>query len=217
MKHLLFVVVIFPFIAISQNSDFGNWMIFLGNKEFKEKFNWHSELQYRNYNAIGDLEQLLVRTGVGMNLTEKNNNVLQGYAYVRGENYDETNLQKKVSEEHRLFQQFLTRQTFGRINFQHRYRFEQRFLKDDFRMRLRYFLAFQVPINNKKMIDKTSYFSAYNEIFINTENEFYDRNRFYLGAGYKFNNVFRVEVGYMNQVLMDFNRDQLNVFAYISI
>ena len=217
MKHFLFIVVFFPFISISQNSDFGNWMIFLGNKEFKDKFNWHSELQYRNYNAIGDLEQLLVRTGVGMNLTEKNNNALLGYAYVRGENYDQTNTNKLVTEEHRVFQQFITKQSFGRFNFQHRYRFEQRFIKHSFRMRLRYFLAFQIPINNKEMTDKTSYIAAYNEVFLNTNHAIFDRNRLYLGAGYKFNNLIRVEVGYMNQVLMDFNRDQLNIFAYISI
>ena len=217
MKHLLFFAVLFPFIAISQNSDFGNWMIFLGNKDFKEKFNWHSELQYRNYNAIGDLEQLLVRTGVGMNLTEKNNNVLLGYAYVRSENYDQMNTHKLVTEEHRVFQQFITKQSFGRFNFQHRYRFEQRFIKQNFRMRLRYFLALHIPINNKELKDNTSYISAYNEVFLNTHHAVFDRNRLYLGAGYKFNKTVRVEVGYMNQVLMDVNRDQLNIFAFISI
>ncbi len=217
MKHYLFIVVFFPFIAISQNSDFGNWLIFLGNKGFKEKFNWHSELQYRNYNAIGDLEQLLVRTGVGMNLSENNNNVLLGYGYVRSENYDPSNTEKLVTEEHRVFQQFITKQSFGRFNFQHRYRFEQRFIKHNFRMRLRYFFGLQIPINRKELIEKTTYFSAYNEVFLNTHHAVFDRNRLYVGAGYKFNKAVRVEVGYMNQVLSSFNRDQLNVFAFISI
>ena len=152
-----------------------------------------------------------------MNLTEKNNNVLLGYAYVRSENYDQTNTHKLVAEEHRVFQQFITKQSFGRFNFQHRYRFEQRFIKQNFRMRLRYFLALHIPINNKELKDNTSYISAYNEVFLNTHHAVFDRNRLYLGAGYKFNKTVRVEVGYMNQVLMDVNRDQLNIFAFISI
>ncbi len=36
------------------------------------------------------------------------------------------------------------------------------------------------------MMDKAVYLSAYNEIFINTENNIFDRNRLYGGLGYDF-------------------------------
>lgn len=200
----------------AQDSDFGNWWIYFGNKQIDEKWNWHHEIQYRNYNFVGDLEQLLLRTGIGYNLTKNNNNLLLGYAYIHSENYTGTEDEKINVNEHRIYQQFITRQRFGRINLQHRYRFEQRFIEEDFKMRLRYFLALNLPLNQKEMLDKTAYISAYNEIFVNTESDFFDRNRVFAGLGYKFNSNLRFEVGYMNQILNNFSRDQLNIMAFVS-
>lgn len=200
----------------AQDSDFGNWWIYVGNKQIDEKWNWHHELQHRNYNFIGDLEQLLVRTGIGYNFTPNNNNILLGYAFVQSENYTGIEDQKKAVTEHRIYQQFTTRQTFGRFNLQHRYRFEQRFIEEDFKMRLRYFLAFNIPLNQKEMNEKTAYLSAYNEFFMNTESDFFDRNRIFAGLGYKINSNLRFEVGYMNQILNSFSRDQLNIMAFVN-
>jgi hypothetical protein len=66
------------------------------------------------------------------------------------------------------------------------------------------------------MDDKTFYLSAYNEIFLNTEDNIFDRDRLYGGIGYKLNKVFRFELGYMNQFLPDLNRDQLNIIVFAS-
>ena len=71
----------------SQNSDLGNWLIYIGNKKINSKWNLHNELQYRNYNAIGDLEQLLIRTGLGYSFKETNSNLLLGYGYIKSENF----------------------------------------------------------------------------------------------------------------------------------
>jgi hypothetical protein len=200
-----------------QDSDLGNWLIFFGDKKLSPKWNWHFEAQYRNYNAIGDLEQLLLRSGIGYNLTENNNNVLQGYAYIHSQNYIGNDGSKDKSDEHRLYQQFITRQHFGRFSILHRYRFEQRFFVDDFRLRLRYFIAINLPLNSAEMSDKTFYLSAYNEIFLNTEqNNVFDRNRLYGGIGYKLNNMIRWEAGYMNQFLSNGNRDQINLIAFLN-
>lgn len=213
-------ILTFIFISFSQikaqDSDFGNWWIYFGNKQIDEKWNWHHEVQYRNYNFVGDLEQLLVRTGIGYNLTQNNNNVLLGYAFIHSENYTGIENEKIDINEHRIYQQFITKQVFGRINLQHRYRFEQRFIEEDFKMRLRYFLALNVPLNQKEMNDKTAYLSAYNEIFVNTESDFFDRNRVFAGLGYKLNSNLRFEVGYMNQILNNFSRDQLNIMAFVT-
>jgi phenylalanyl-tRNA synthetase beta subunit len=73
-------VLMLPYSSAAQNSDFGNWLIYIGNKKVNSKWNVHNEVQYRNYDAIGDLEQLLLRTGVGYNLSENNHNLLLGYA-----------------------------------------------------------------------------------------------------------------------------------------
>ena len=72
MKKLAFLFIIISSLSYSQESDLGNWLIYIGSKKVNTKWNIHHEVQYRNYNAIGDLEQLLLRTGVGYNLSPKN-------------------------------------------------------------------------------------------------------------------------------------------------
>lgn len=205
-----------PILLGAQQSDLGNWMIYFGNKQIKEKWNWHHELQYRNYNAAGDLEQLLLRTGLGRNLTENNNNLLVGYAYILSQNYLPSGEDKVEVGEHRLYQQFITRQQIGRLAVQHRYRFEQRFIGDDFRLRFRYFLAVNIPLNQALMGPKAWYLSAYNEIFLNTEANVFDRNRLYAGLGYQLNPKFRAELGYMNQFLQEESRDQINIITFLN-
>ena len=67
MKKLILVLVLFsiPFLGISQENGPGNWLVYIGSKQLNSKWNLHHEIQYRNYNAIGNLEQLLLRTCLG--------------------------------------------------------------------------------------------------------------------------------------------------------
>jgi len=214
---LSLVLLFFSAFVFAQDSNLGNWIIYFGNKQINPKWNWHHEIQYRNYDAIGDLEQLLIRTGLGLNLTENNNNLLIGYGYILSENYLDDSDDKVSIQEHRIYQQFITKQSFGRVSFQHRYRFEQRFVESDFRLRFRYFLSLNVPLTNPTIEDKTLYLSAYDEIFLNTEKgNVFDRNRLYGGLGYKLNKTFRFELGYMNQFLPQFSRDQINMIVFAS-
>ena len=217
MKNVICtLLILIPTLSFSQSSDLGNWWLYFGNKKIDKNWNWHHEVQYRNYNAIGDLEQLLLRTGIGYNLTENNNNLLLGYGFIHSQNYINDTDEKAKVDEHRIYQQFITRQSLGLVNLQHRYRFEQRWAGDDFKMRFRYFLALSIPLNNKEMVNKTAYLAAYNEIFLNTKNNVFDRNRLYGGVGYKLNQNVRFELGYMNQFFNNGSRDQLNVITFIN-
>ena len=212
----ILIMMFLPFLGSAQDSDFGNWILYFGNKDFNEKWNWHHEVQYRNYDAIGDLEQLLLRTGIGYNLSENNNNVLLGYGFIASENY--TDNQDKVSvNEHRIYQQFITKHQVGSVKLSHRYRFEQRFVEDDFRMRFRYFLSLNVPLcKTEEDVASKWYLSAYNEIFLNTETSIFDRNRLYGGLGYRLSKNVRFELGYMNQFFETSSRDQLNVITFVN-
>ena len=128
LRLFTFIILLSPLLSYGQDSDLGNWLIYIGNKKINNKLNWHHEVQYRNYNAIGDLEQLLLRTGIGYNLTENNNNLLLGYGYILSQNYVGGSDEKVDVNEHRIFQQFITKQSIGIVKVQHRYRFEQRFV-----------------------------------------------------------------------------------------
>jgi len=213
MKRIIvFLFISIPILSNAQSSDLGNWLLFFGNHNLSEKVNWHHEVQYRNYDAIGDLEQLLLRTGIGLNINNQAN-LLQGYGFIRSENYNGTD-EKSVVNEHRLYQQLITKQSIKKLRMQHRYRFEQRFVESDFRLRFRYFLSLNYPIHQEE--GREWYLSAYNELFLNTVNNVFDRNRLYGGLGYKLNDMLKFELGYMNQFLGSGNRDQLNIVTFIN-
>lgn len=198
----------------SQKSEIGNWLIYFGNQKINQNWNWHNEIQYRNYDFIGDTNQLLLRTGFGYNLTENNNNVLLGYAFINTKKYIPNSDQKQESDEHRIFQQFITKQNFGRFYFLHRYRVEERFLPDDFQMRMRYFFNVNLPLNKKTLDKNAIYLAAYNEIFVNTEKPFFDRNRIYAALGFVVNKNFKVEAGFMSQILEQSNRNQFQIVIF---
>ena len=215
MLKKLFVLLFFlPITLYAQKTDVGNWFIYFGNQKINNRWNWHNEVQYRNYNFIGDLQQLLLRTGIGYNLTENNNNILLGYGFINSQRYLPNSDQKVGTDEHRIYQQFITRQNFGRVFVQHRYRLEERFLPDDFQMRFRYFLSLNVPINRKTMSPNTFYASAYNEFFLNGQGTYFDRNRLYGALGYVMGKNFRVEAGFMAQTLQNTNRNQFQIVLF---
>ena len=202
----------FPNVINAQDSDLGNWLIYIGSKKINKTWNWHHEVQHRNYNAIGDLEQLLLRTGFGYTTEGKNQNFLLGYGYILSENYD--GLGEKISvNEHRIFQQVISQQSITNLRFSHRFRLEQRFIESEFKMRFRYFLSARVPLGT----DSKFYLSGYNELFIDLEEDLFDRNRIYGGIGYKLFEGVNIELGYMNQFLGSLSRDQINVIMLLNL
>ncbi len=198
----------------AQKSNTGNWFIYFGNQRINRHWNWHNEIQYRNYNLIGDLQQLVLRTGFGYNLSENNNNVLLGYAYVYSERYLPSSSDKIGSHEHRIFEQFITKQNFRRINLTHRYRIEERFLPDKFQVRFRYFLSANIPLTHQSMSANTIYLSMYNEIFMNATAPVFDRNRIYGAIGYVLPRNMRIEVGIMTQQLETSHRNQIQIVFF---
>jgi hypothetical protein len=201
----------------AQKSDIGNWFIYFGNKQIDKKWNWWHEAQYRNYNFVGDMEQLVLRTGLGYNLTENNNNLLLGYAFIRSNPYIAGTDTKTETSENRIYQQFITRQQFGKVFLQHRYRLEERFLTNNFRVRFRYFLSLNIPFNKRTLEKDAWYLSAYNELFLHLNSPVFDRDRIYGALGYVFNKNMRLETGLMYQVLENGNRPQFQIAFFNTI
>ncbi len=67
------------------------------------------------------------------------------------------------------------------------------------------------------MEKNTFYLSAYNEIFINADKPFFDRNRLYGAIGYVINKNIKVEAGFMAQTLENSNRNQFQIVLFNTI
>ncbi|RQO30299.1 DUF2490 domain-containing protein [Taibaiella sp. KBW10] len=216
MKRLLLILctILSGFSLWANESKLGAWYNYFGNQAINKNWNWHNEIQYRNFNLGGDLDQLLIRTGIGYNLTPNNNNILLGYGFIYNNPYVKGSDEKYSFSEHRIFQQYITKQQFGRVYLQHRYRVEERFLQDDFKIRFRYHFSVNIPINKKAMGPKALYVSAYNELFINGQKSIYDRNRLYGALGYCLSKELKFEVGFMRQVTEQKGTNQMQLAFY---
>ena len=218
MKIFLTAILILgnAVIATAQESDFRTWGIVNINQKIDENWSFQSDIQYRAYEDLDQMQQFIVRAGIGYNLTENNNTILAGYAYIqnRTPTLDDD---YSHSHEHRLYQQFNTKHTINRVNLAHRLRVEERFLQHDTQVRFRYQLTAIVPLNNTKLIDNTFFLKAYDELFLQAvDNKTFDRNRLGLSLGYVISPKFSLETGYMLQSQKKSHTNQLMISLTIN-
>lgn len=223
MRKLLFVLVMFfisnTISAQVEQGKTGAWYMYFFKHQFKNsQFGIQGDIQYRNWNLGGDLEQLLLRSGI--TFKPKNANILLTLGYgniTTGQFGDGTS----TSAESRIYQEALMPQKLGnKLYFTHRFRYEQRFVENqDFRTRYRYNIFLNIPLNNVSMSDNTFYVALYNELFINgqtdigddREVELFDRNRTYLGLGYVLKPAMKFQLGWMNQKTVSWGKGQLQL------
>lgn len=205
------LLLIFSTSAIGQTNEVGSWLVYFGNQKIDNKWNIQSDFQYRNYQIFDQRNQMLIRAGVGYNLKDQNHNLLIGFAYVASDTYDNTNVYTSTKYENRIYQQYLYKQKVNDLYLSHRIRLEQRIFPNEFGLRGRYFVSLQKPIKGKTIARNSSYFSAYNELFVDLKNAQFDRNRFYIGLGYGITEHVRVETGYMIQAQKNISRGQMQL------
>lgn len=231
MKKRLYTAILLLFLLAPQkgnsqiNQDqVGAWYMYFFNTTFKESpWGFQGDIQYRNWNLGGDLEQLLLRGG--LTYTPKNANVkfTLGYGNVTTGAFG---ADKSTTTESRVYQEALFPVNFGKRFFtNHRFRYEQRFVQNqDFRTRYRYNFFLNIALNKPDMEAKTIYLALYNEIFINGQRnigdgntvEIFDRNRFYVASGYVIKKGFKVQLGIMNQTTNNWGKSQLQLSLHHS-
>ena len=195
----------------------GGWYMYFFNTTFKES-SWgvQGDIQYRNWHIGGDLEQLLLRGGLTYKPKNSNIKFTLGYDNVTTGAYGSD---KSTSTESRIYQEALYPVKFGnRFYTNHRFRYEQRFVENqDLRTRYRYNLFLNIPLNKPNMEKGSVYLAMYNEIFMNGQRnigngnsvEIFDRNRFYVAAGYVIKKGLKVQAGIMNQTTNGWKKNQV--------
>jgi len=194
------------------------WYNLFTSIKLSNKFGIHTEYQWRRSNYVTDWQQSLLRAGINFQLNSK---ILfrVGYAWVETYPYGDITINSygKQFTEHRVFEMIQLSHKEGRVDFSHRYILEQRFVgkyssatltsEDAYPLlnRIRYMARMQFPLKGNEIVDKTLYFAMYDEVFIgfgkNVTTNVFDQNRIGALLGYRFNSKFRIEAGYLNQVV----------------
>jgi hypothetical protein len=206
--------------AQTDPDEMGAWYMYIFNTQFKKDSLWgiQGDIQHRNFNVIGDLQQLLIRGGITYIPKESPLKLTFGYAYISNGTPGDG---KDSSIEHRFYQEASFPIKLGKgIYSNHRFRYEMREMKNqDFRTRYRYNLFINIPLNKQVIEPKTLYLSLYNEIFINGQRKigngksvtFFDRNRLYGALGYVFRKGLKMQCGMMRQTNNSFGKNQLQL------
>ena len=203
--------------AQQYNDGLGAWYMYFWNTTLGESnFGFQGDLQYRSFDYGEDLEQIMLRGGFTWNPAGNKAKLTLGYANITTGVEGEST---RTVVESRIYQEALLPQRFGRFFLTHRFRYEQRFVNDDFRTRYRYNLFLNVPLNKSEIVKNTVYLALYDELFINGERnigngqdvQIFDRNRFYAAVGFAIKKNMKVQLGMMNQATNSWKKNQLQV------
>lgn len=208
-----------PLTAQIDEDQMGAWYMYFFNARFKEStLGFQGDIQYRNWNLGGDLEQLLLRGGFNFQPKGSKSRFTLGYGNITTGTFGE---ETSTVMEHRIYQEALMpHNPLNRVYLNHRFRYEQRFVENqDFRTRYRYALFMSIPFNKPEVTRSAVYLSLYNELFINGQREIgddrtvelFDRNRTYLGLGYAFTDRLRIQGGWMYQLTDNWKKGQLQL------
>jgi hypothetical protein len=197
----------------------GAWyMYFFDARSESSQWGVQGDLQYRNWDLLGDLEQLLLRGGLTWRPVTNDALLTLGYANITTGEFGSGN---STTNENRIYQEALLPQKIGtRVYLRHRFRYEQRWIDgQDFRTRFRYAIFANVPLNGDDLGEGAWYLSLYNEIFINGERdigegrtvELFDRNRFYAAIGHSLSDRLKLQAGLMHQYTDAWDKTQFQL------
>ena len=204
------------------NDQTGAWYMAFWTAGLGESpWGFQGDVQYRNWDLGGDLEQLLLRAGLTYTPGDLPLLLTAGAAHITSGAFGDSD---ETSAERRVYQEALLRQGLGSFaSFRHRYRFEQRWVDgQDFRTRFRYALFVDVPLNGRGTGDSAIYLALYDEVFINGELTIgenrtvqrFDRNRLYGALGYGLSDRLKLQGGYMLQTLTNGSKGQIQVSVH---
>jgi len=216
---ILLILISFSSFSQSPEGTVGNWLMVFNQTRLTERWSIHAEAQYRSYEIKPNTEQLLLRAGVNYHINSTAYASI-GYANVTNYAYDKEEFQGVQVYENRIWQQFLMRNNVGKVAFEHRYRLEQRWLngtQDLYLDRIRYLLRATVPINKPKIEAKTIFVSLYDEIFVHFKDTPFDRNRFYVAAGYQFTPLVSLQLGYLAQTTNTSTKSYLQAALFYNL
>jgi len=217
---ILFGLALFIFHqskAQEDQDELGSWYMYVFNTSFNDsKWGFQGDIQHRNFNILGDLQQIMLRGGINYKPKNTPLKLVLGYASITTGTQGSSD---EIFAENRFYQETSFAVKLGKkIYSNHRFRYELRFVDDhNTRTRYRYNLFINIPLKGEMIVAKTPYIAFYNELFINGQRnigmgrtvEFLDRNRLYSAFGYMFRQGLKVQFGLMRQTTNLTGKNQL--------
>lgn len=186
--------------SLSQSPEhLSSFLMTSGTYKFSPRWIAYAELQARSVEKFQTIDYYELKGGAGYSINDRN----QAFAGIgRYATYKEKSLSQ---EELRLWLQYTFSHYISRIDLDHRVRAEQRFFhfpktgEKTTDQRYRYRLSATVPINKKRVVSRTFFVNAFEEVFFGPHENAFKRNRIYAGAGYQFNRSVGMIAGYLWQ------------------
>ena len=185
------------------------WLMYFVNHKFTNTLGLHAEAQVRRHDVVSEWQQLLLR--VGLDIYTSQARFTFGYGFIETFPYGDFPVANAFPE-HRIWQQLLLPQTWGRASISHRYRLEQRFIGNAstgefqngrYENRARYMFRANIALQGNTIDPGEFYLAIYDEIMINFGKEvrynLFDQNRLYGALGYHLGRIGTLEVGYLLQ------------------
>ena len=232
MKKTFLLLILLFFFSLKNMaqrlSDHNNiiWLTTTLTPKISDKFSGHIEYQWRRADWLKNWQQSVLRLGVNYKIHPQVTAQV-GYGYIKTYAYGTYTpaALPNTFDEHRIYEQLTISAPIGKVNISNRLRLEQRWFGRYLELnsntpdswvylnRIRYMPRIDMPVSKK------IYAAVYDEIFIgfggNIGQNVFDQNRVGILAGYKANNTFKLEVGYINQTLQLARKiEDKNVFQY---
>ena len=182
-----------------------SWYMLFGNHRVSEHLGIHTEYQFRRTGFGADWQQSLLRVGLDWHRNE-NCTITGGYGWIRSFPYGEQPIDQTF-DEHRIWQQLITKAETGALKWLHRYRLEQRLMMREsgstWQHRARYFVQVTWPLPNRPAWS----ISAYEEAFIGLRAleqpvlNLLQQNRLSFAVNHKLKGGTALQLGYLQQVL----------------
>jgi len=230
LRRVIFPFALFLSIGLTAQEtgedDWGIWYMYFGANKIAEKWSLHTEAQFRYYETGGNFNQLLLRTGANYHINP-NAIATLGYGFIDTDpSFMEEALQdapfsgNKILE-HRIFEQFILKNKVWEFLFEHRYRFEQRFIynKDlstpsnelrETQHRARYRLQMTLPLTD------TFFLNFYDEVFLNLQDSVFGQNRLYAAIGMHITSNSSIQFGYLKNHFPSANFDRIQVGVFFN-
>ncbi|CAM4017499.1 Protein of unknown function [Pedobacter westerhofensis] len=228
---VFFFVVVFltggRLLAQTQHQSTG-WLFLLNNTKISKKWGTYLDMQLRSADKWDNVRNFLFRPGITYYANGKNELTL---GYLLNQTYTHTDGPlDRVLSEHRIWEQYVYKHKAARtVIAAHRFRLEHRFIEragkeELFAQRFRYFARFIIPLEKGvQSFEKGAFVALQNELFFNIQHKdelnhkFFDQNRAYAAAGYRFSKKLDIEAGYLNQAVKGLNNNTVNNVVQLAV